>query len=133
MEISIHGAIFKIGSMLPKLKTHVFSTGQIFSVLEHRISISGACSQNENECFSKRSRFLISGAHFQESMFPKMKYFFQFRKKLPISGASFTDSGAWIFLSFYLSIYLSIYLSYLSIYMYIYTYICNTYIYIHIL
>ena len=51
-------------------------------------------------------------------MLPKMKYFFQFREKLSISGAGFTNSEAWISLSIYLSIHLSSYLaSYLAIYL----------------
>ena len=93
--------------MLPKFKTNIFSSGEIFSIWEKWISISGAGSRNENQFFLNRSRFLISGAHNFNfgSMLPKRKYFFQFRKKKFISGAGLTNSGAWIFLSIYLSIY----------------------------
>ena len=108
--------------MLPKLKTNFFCTGQIFSILEHRISVSGACSRNWNQFFLNRSRVLISGAHIFHlgSMLPKMKYFFQFWKKILISGAGFTNSGAWIFLSVYLYIYLSTYLYSLFVYKHVY-------------
>ena len=70
--------------------------GSIFSILEHKIFISGACSRNKNQFFLNRSRFLISGAHIFHfgSMLPKIKFSFQFRKKISISGAGFTNSGA---------------------------------------
>ena len=93
---SIQGAFFETGSMLPKFKSNIFSLGEIFSIREQWISISGAGSQNENQFFLNRSRFLISGAHNFNfgSMLPKMKHFFQFRKEISISGAGLTNSGA---------------------------------------
>ena len=84
--------------MLPKLKTKFFSTKEIFSVLEYRISFKGACSQNKNQLFSKQEQI------------------FNFR------------SAKSIYLSIYLSICLSIYLFvylYTCIYIYIYIYIYN--------
>ena len=83
--------------MLPKLKTKFFSTKEIFSVLEYRISFTGACSQNKNQLFSKQEQI------------------FNFR------------SAKSIYLSIYLSVYLFIYLSicihaYIYIYIYIYNY-----------
>ena len=117
--------------MLPKLKNNVFTTGEIFSILEHRIFILGACSRNKNQFFLNRSRFLISGVdifHFG-SMLSKMKYFFQFQKNFPFQEQLYRFGGMNL-ISIYLSIYLSICLSVclsvcLSIYLPIFTlYVC---------
>ena len=108
--------------MLPKLKTNFFSTGQIFSILEHRISVSGACSRNWNHLFFKQGQsfnFRSTYFSFREHA-PKNEIFVQFWKKILISGAGFTNSGAWIFLSVYLYIYLSTYLYSLFVYKHVY-------------
>ena len=83
-------------------------------LLEHGSQVSKYIQPQHIQYTSKlRSTYLISGAHIFHfrSMLPKIKYFFQFRKKISISGAGSANSGAWIFLFIYLSICLSIYLS----------------------
>ena len=87
----IQGAFFETGSMLPKFKTNIFSSGEIFSIREQCISVSGAGSRNENKFFLSRIRFLIQGEHNFSfgSMLPKMKYSFNFGKKI-----SFREQGA---------------------------------------
>ena len=72
--------------MLPKLKMKLFSSGEIFSILEHRISISGACSWYKNQFFLNRSRFLIPRAHdfhFGSMLLKKKNISFNFQKKFP--------------------------------------------------
>ena len=44
----IQGAFFETGSMPPKSETNIFSSGEIFSIREQWISVSGAGSRNEN-------------------------------------------------------------------------------------
>ena len=83
-------------------------------LLEHGSQVSKYIQPQYIQYTSKlRSTYLISGAHIFHfrSMLPKIKYFFQFRKKISISGVGFANSGAWIFLFIYLSICLYIYLS----------------------
>ena len=57
MEISIQGAIFKIGSMLPKLKTNLFCTGQIFQFW-------GTGFQFREHALEIEIIFLLTGAEF---------------------------------------------------------------------
>ena len=84
-------------------------------LLEHGSQVSKYIQPQYIQYTSKlRSTYLISGAHIFHfwSMLPKIKYFFQFRKKkIPFQEQAFQIRGAWIFLFIYLSICLSIYLS----------------------
>ena len=61
-EVSIQGAIFQTGSMLPKLKINIFRSGELFSIQEQRIFISGACSRNKKTIFSKQEQVFNFGS-----------------------------------------------------------------------
>ena len=81
--------------MLPKFKTNIFSSGEIFSIREQWISISGARCQ-------------------------KLNISFNFGKKFPFREQVLQ---IWEHESFYIFLYLSIYLSIYLFYIYIYNWV----------
>ena len=100
--------------MLPKLKINIFRSGELFSIQDQRIFISGACSRNKKTIFSKQEQVFNFGStyfSFWEHA-PENEIFlsisekkFHFRSRL----YKFGSMNLPIYLSIYLSIYPSIY------------------------
>ena len=124
--------------MLPKLKINIFRSGELFSIQEQRIFISGACSRNKKTIFSKQEQVF----NFRSTYFsfwehaPENEIFlsisgknFHFKSRLykfgsmnlPIYICTYASIYLFIYSSIYLYIYLSIFLSiYLCIYLSMY-------------